>query len=272
MLVFKRYAIQSPALKPWIKFIWLFEADEYVSIKNKLLPTDSTDIILNMSTAINYLVDGQVVNAENLHVNGIRDKYSFIMQEGVLKVFGISFFSYGLYPFFRIPLFQLNSRILDLKECNYILAKNLEAILMRKDSVNRTLLGFEKILEMELDLNRVNLNHTILIKKFAQNNYEKSVSLFCHDENVCIKTFERACFKYTGLNPKTLQRIGRFQATSNQLIYGTKNNAFSDIIYDDYYDQAHFIKEFNIHTGVSPTRFLKEGISIKENANVIAMR
>lgn len=84
--------------------------------------------------------------------------------------------------------------------------------------------------------------------------------------NINIKTLERACLKYTGYTPKILRKIYRFKMVSNQLIYSSKNNNFLDLIYEnEYYDQAHFIKEFKQFSGVSPIKFIKENKTIKEN-------
>lgn len=41
---------------------------------------------------------------------------------------------------------------------------------------------------------------------------------------------------------------------------------FFDFIYEnEYYDQAHFIKEFKKFSGTSPIKFIGENKTIKEN-------
>ena len=49
MLSVTRYSIKNVRLKPWVKFIWYFETKSNILLNNKLLPTDSIDIILNLS-------------------------------------------------------------------------------------------------------------------------------------------------------------------------------------------------------------------------------
>lgn len=272
MLQFKRYAINNPQLKPWVNFIWYFETTTKITINNKLLPTVSVDIILSPYSKIEYFIEGKCTEAGAIHFNGMRNKHRVILQEGVLKVFGISFFSYGLYPFIHTPMSAFNTRIVDLKECNSRLEERLTAALelVPEGSAMEMVEKFEQALETELDLRGLNLDHIQLIKEFSQNNYEKSINQFCQQHKISVKTFERACSKYTGYNPKVLQRIGRFQAASNQLIFEEEDRSFSELAYlHDYYDQSHFIREFQSHTGVSPAEFVQEGKTIKENAELI---
>lgn len=49
MLQIVRYTIKSERLKPWVKFVWYLETASDVSLNHKLLPTDSIDVIINLS-------------------------------------------------------------------------------------------------------------------------------------------------------------------------------------------------------------------------------
>lgn len=270
-LLFERYAVTSPALQPWVKFIWRLESQEGLTINNKLLPTDSIDIVLSIQDEIEYLIEGKLIKAGSVHFNGMRNKHRFIIQKGISDVFGISFFPYGLYPFSqRRGLSSFNSRIVDLKECNSELSEKLLAALKTHGSIHDIVLQIEEALLSELDLSRINMKHIELIKMFSTNNYEIPVGLFCMENRIRIKTFERACQKYTGYTPKILQRIGRFQAAGNSLIYNKESNFADASNAEDYYDQSHFIKEFKTYSGVSPTQFIDEKITIKQNSTVIS--
>jgi len=57
MLQIVRYAIKSERLKPWVKFIWYLETVSNVSLNHKLLPTDSIDVIINLSDKIDYQIE-----------------------------------------------------------------------------------------------------------------------------------------------------------------------------------------------------------------------
>lgn len=85
-----------------------------VEIHHKLLPVNSIDFIFNLSTPIHYIKKGKPESVyKDFHFNGIMDKYSFIKQNGSLKVLGISFLPTGPYPFLNIPLSEFKNRTTD---------------------------------------------------------------------------------------------------------------------------------------------------------------
>lgn len=96
MLSATRYSIKNVRLKPWVKFIWYFETKSNILLNNKLLPTDSIDIILNLSDVMEYKIENQDYTANN-------------------SVMGISFHPFGLYPFLKIPISEFNRQIVDLE-------------------------------------------------------------------------------------------------------------------------------------------------------------
>jgi AraC-like DNA-binding protein len=64
--------------------------------------------------------------------------------------------------------------------------------------------------------------------------------------------------RHVGLTPKVLARIFRFQKFYRQWAHGLSYDIIMNQLYDDYYDQAHFSKEFKRMTGHSPQEFMAE--------------
>lgn len=134
MLSVTRYSIKNVRLKPWVKFIWYFETKSNILLNNKLLPTDSIDIILNLSDVMEYKIENQDYIASNIHFNGIRDKHGFIIQHGNIRVIGISFYPFGLYPFLKIPISEFNRQIVDLEAVSKLFAKIRRVIKSNKSN------------------------------------------------------------------------------------------------------------------------------------------
>lgn len=59
-----------------------------------------------------------------------------------------------------------------------------------------------------------------------------------------------------GLSPKQFARIVRFQQVYDRINAGADASIPLDI-YDHYYDQSHFVKEFQAFTGVTPGEYMK---------------
>ncbi len=76
------------------------------------------------------------------------------------------------------------------------------------------------------------------------------------------RTFERRFFRKVGLSPKYYARLRRIGYACN-LIAGKKKVNWPDIFYQaEFYDQAHFIKDFEEFTGRTPQQYLNENTEL----------
>lgn len=73
------------------------------------------------------------------------------------------------------------------------------------------------------------------------------------------KQFERRFKDFTGFNPKVFSRIIRFEGVvKSERTWNTHTQAAHEL---GYHDQAHFIRDFRLFTGMSPREFWKLGDS-----------
>lgn len=266
MLQIVRYTIKSERLKPWVKFIWYLETASNVSLNHKLLPTDSIDVIVNLSDKIDYQIEKQRYHAGIFHFNGMRNKPGFIMQAGKIRVFGISFYPFGLYPFLNVPMLEFNNQLNDLELISKRFVHKLEAVIHCARESSEVVIAIERALLALLDQNSGEMKNIDLVRHFCSDLQEQSINAFCKKNGLNIKTLERGCLKYTGYTPKTLVRIGRFQLASKQLIDNEENSYVELACNSGYYDQAHFIKDFQEFSGTTPGQFSKAGLTVKENS------
>src|SRR5262249_3411363 len=76
------------------------------------------------------------------------------------------------------------------------------------------------------------------------------------DAGLSERHLRRACIERTGVSPKYLRRILRFREAAQRLRGGQPSWAqFAAAC--GYYDQAHFIREFQEFAGCTPGRFLQ---------------
>ncbi len=268
MLNITRYGMTNPLLQPWVKFIWHLKTESPVSVNHKLLPSDSIDIILNLSDQIEYLIGNQRYHTEQFHVNGMRDRHGYILQKGQLNVFGISFYPFGLYPVFRHPLTDCTNQIISLEAISETLYRQFATALRNEAPAEETVRVLEDILAAAFDPDYADRDAAALLADFCLNQQFSSISGFCSKRQIHVRTFERLCLKYAGYPPKTLQRISRFQRASRLLIDYDSSEKLTELAYEtDYYDQAHFIRDFFNFSGTSPGRFIKEKNTVKANTN-----
>jgi AraC-like DNA-binding protein len=221
---------------------------------------------VNLSDKIDYQIEKQRYRAGTFHFNGMRNKPGFIMQAGKIRVFGISFYPFGLYPFLNVPMLEFGDQVNDLELVDKRFVHKLEAAIENTKETSQAVNAIEKALLLLLDQNTVEMKKIDMVRRFCSENKEQSVSCFCKKNGLNIKTLERNCLKYAGYTPKTLVRIGRFQSASKQLIYNEGNSFVELACNSGYYDQAHFIKDFQEFSGTTPGQFSKAGLTVKENS------
>jgi len=263
VLSMKRYLVKNHSLLPWVKFIWCFE-DASANIHHKLLPTDCIDVILNLANSMIYEYDGREIIAPAFHINGLRSEHSFIHHTGHIRTFGVSFYSYGLYPFVQKSIQCIQNRICSLEDLSQSLTDKLQSAVL-SDSTDEIVCNIEKVLYSELNFNPDFMIKTGYIQEFISRDDNITIQNFCTEKNINLKTFERLVVKHTGYTPQILRRIKRFQTASNQLV--CQQASLLDLTYcNSYADQAHLTKDFRSFSGKSPGMFQKEKISVKENA------
>ncbi len=78
----------------------------------------------------------------------------------------------------------------------------------------------------------------------------------------CQRTLERYFVKRTGVTPKTLMRIVRLDYLWTK-IKDEKAINYQDLVFDgNYFDQAHFIKDFKSIIGETPSYFFNRNLQI----------
>jgi len=76
----------------------------------------------------------------------------------------------------------------------------------------------------------------------------------CEWVGISRRTLERMCARYFGFAPKMLLRRERFLRSLAQFTIAGKEN-WSRALDDQYYDQAHFVREFKAFMGMTPTEY-----------------
>jgi AraC-like DNA-binding protein len=192
---------------------------------------------------------------ENPLLKGISSTSDFFNVKS--ELFGVRLFLKGFY--------QLN-----ISDCQYIVNKTIslnsfgtsdEKVLISsfynadsfEDRIN-VFRSYFKSKKKSYDLTPLQLNITEAFNYFVLNYDDERVIGNCAVHlSVSPRTIQRWFVKDIGISPKKMSRIVRFHKAVDHLLRNEKYFYF-DL---GYFDQAHFIKEFNEFTGKSPKAFLK---------------
>lgn len=195
--------------------------------------------------------------------------YSYkLFLSGQVEMIGIVFKPAGLASFFGIQTYELTEERKDLVQVFELgfwdeTIRQLNEEMEFEDKIRvleRFLIQFAERKNPEADY--VDKAANIICENFGMIRLEDLIADAC----VSRRTFERHFFQKVGLSPKYYARVRRISHVCN-LIAGKQKVNWTELFVDsNYYDQAHFIKDFIEFTGRTPEKYLKEN---QELANFI---
>jgi AraC-like DNA-binding protein len=186
-----------------------------------------------------------------------------IESTGVTGIFAVRFHPDGFAPFATIPLGMMVDRAVPLDELFGTDGIELGQHVLQATTTDERI----KICEAFL-LNRLASSESVdrMVKSsvalLLSLKGQVKISELSEELQISRRQLERRFSTVVGLSPKQLSKIVRLQTTLKMLI-NNQAASLTALAYDgEYYDQAHFIKDFRQFTGVSPKEFFKDNLKL----------
>lgn len=263
--VLKKYPVQHPLLKRYIKFFWEIDAD-CMQLNHTIIPVRNIDLKFNLSDTPHYLnINNTSHLLEKVYFSGLQDHFrnARIALKGKVHVLGICFFPEGFYPFLKIPVSECKNQVLGAGEIASFPPEIIYEKLMEATDIAARLNTLENELISILDT-RIQTPESFsrIIQSIIQSDPSMLVAEICQKNNLGIRKLERMFYKYVGISAKSYRILDRFQNSRNQL-FSSDYSKLSDIAYNnDYYDQMHFIRDFKRFAGNTPKNFIRQDNSM----------
>lgn len=248
----------SPALESVVKSYWTLSVPKEVPKgRQQILSDGCMDLIFNLGDDVyRILPDESKVAQPSVFILGQITKSMWVEPTGLVETFAARFHPGGFSYFTKVPMKDLADKDTDLRDLfDPQRVDQLEATIRQTSDVQARMAAVDAFL---IDCLESNLNVSDLVTSMID-------KIMLTDGNLQIKnelkanpsqrrTLERLFAKQVGTSPKQLCRAIRLQKTLKSMIDANKN--LTDIGYDsEFYDQAHFIKDFKGITGVTPKQF-----------------
>ncbi len=249
-------------LSRFVENIWYYESYDPTHTREKILPDGAIELIIDLGDRPQRIYEDE----GSLHfrpckkawISGERTKYIVIGVQGGSMI-GVRFRPGGAYPFFRFPISELSDSVIELDLIWGSLVEEIRDQLLEIPAPEEKLRRFEELL-----LQRVQrpLEPNRLISYAVQQLQQSPQFIAIRDlagtigitQKHLISQFERI----VGLRPKVFARVCKFQKVLN-LIEAQSRIEWAAVAYEcGYYDQAHFIKEFQNFSGVNPSSYLTQ--------------
>jgi AraC-like DNA-binding protein len=247
-------------LSQFVQCFWYWEGAPHTHTKERLMPTGEACIIFNLREEPIHIYDwkntdrfetfGQAV------LSGARSEPFVIDTLQQERVFGIQFRPGGSFPFFQMPSSEVVNQDVSL-DCMWdSAASTIRERLLESESVPAMFAAAEDALMRQL-VRPLELHPAVAFAagRFSMNPHTTSVSTVLNAIGLSHRRFSQLFHEQTGLTPKAFCRVRRFQRVLRS-INATREVEWTRIALDcGYYDQAHFIHDFQSFSGFSPTGY-----------------
>lgn len=215
------------------------------------MPDGLSTLIFNFGSPVMVRTATEQYTVAKSFFSGTISGYFDLFQQGTHEQVGIIFKPGGAYELLKIPLKEFHNKAIEL------------------DLISKTLFAdiYENMQHSPTLERRLNLVHDWLFQILGSARVDPVISQFIYrlqgQEVPATKTIAdqlgitqqhtgRLLNKYIGTNPKMLHRVVRFQKAI-QTLQQQSFKSLTDIAYqNDYFDQAHFINEFQSFAGLTP--------------------
>ena len=249
-----------PELKSLISCYWTLEVPAQADTqRQRIIPDGTIEMAFILGDDIKrYTTNDDFIIQPRAMVLGQTIAPFYIEPTGYVNTFAIRFYPYGFANFVSEPIKNLADKETPLallfEEKS---AKDLEQQIIEATNVQQRIAIMETFL-----LSKLNEKPTIdtivktTIDTLLATKGSSPINVILKEDLSKRRQLERKFKKQIGMSPKQLGKVIRLQAALKMLL-NKQRESLTHIAYEtDYYDQAHFIKDFKEFTGTNPNEFL----------------
>lgn len=252
--------IPQPPLSDFVDIIWYYEGQPVTHSRERLLPTGTIELILNLAEEQTRVYDQKLKCQKHGAVIfcGIHTEYFVIDTDSQEKVLGVHFKPGGAWPFLGVPARELKDLHLDADTLWGKIARDLRCDVLSAPTITTKLNVVERFLWNKLSLS-VNRHPAVIYALQQMRRTDLRVKEITDAIGLSQRRFIELFSDQVGLTPKTYLRIMRFQTAIQKIASSNLEPDWSQLALDcGYFDQAHFIKDFRAFSGINPTTYQRK--------------
>ncbi len=249
--------IPRPPLSALVGCLWYWEGAPATHAKERLLPNGECAIIVNLRDEPLRIYDAHDVTRYSSYghavLSGARSDCFVIDTSQEERVVGIQFRPGGAFPFFRMPASEAEGASVALDDLWPAQSRRIREQLLAAPSVDAMFAILERSLLAQL-VRPPELHPAVAcaLRHFCQCPPGGSIASLTERIGLSPRRFIELFHRQVGLTPKTFSRVRRFQQALRSF-HGRRQIDWARVALENgYYDQAHFIHDFQGFSGFTP--------------------
>jgi AraC-like DNA-binding protein len=250
----------SAPLSKLIKCFWFWEGAPTTHTKERLMPTGEASIIFNLRDEPIRIYDWRNLDQYETYgsavLAGARSEPFAIDTLQQERVFGIQFEPGGSFPFFRMSSSEVVNRDIPLEYIWRSAADTVRTRLLEARSIPEMFsIAEDELLRRLVKPPDLHPAVAYAAQRFSKNPHTATVGGVLDTIGLSHRRFTQLFQEQTGLTPKSFCRVRRFQRVLSSL-HASPRFEWTQIALDcGYYDQAHFIHDFQSFSGFTPRSY-----------------
>ena len=255
-----RHRVPRPPLDSFIESIWVYQNERRPNALERILPTGAAQLVVNLKEDQTRLYDPEhpyrPVTRSGSVLSGVQSRFQVIDTSEQEYVAGVAFKPGGTTPFMRLPAHEASDADVPLELLwGRRPTEKLREQLLESSNIDAKLDVLEAALREMWRPPGLHPAITFALATFDRAPLTTSVAAVTDAIGLSAKRFIERFKIEVGMTPKRYCRIRRFQHALTLANRGRRVEWTGVALDCGYFDQAHFIHDFHLFAGLTPTAY-----------------
>ena len=244
-------------LSPYVERYWGWKSLGNITLP-VLLPGTGMEMIFHVGSPFGIGSRGEVfLQASSAHLLCVRSRPYCLQMDGPLDFLAIRFRAGAFRHFCKIPLKELCDTTYRIETVWGKSGRELAQRIQEAPSCRSRIEWIETYLLQSLSKWGHHKSHVdIAVRQLYYQHESIQIQSLSQRMRMSRRHFERTFQAAIGITPKIFQRLSRFQQTVRELLLTKTTDYLPVALAHGYYDQSHFIREFQKFVQETPSSFL----------------
>lgn len=258
-----RYILPSEHLKEYVDYYFIIEKDSGENaLPVEVFPAPQAEMVFTYGderSSYSVIGNSEERLSSDYAVSGFFTQKAIYRNTRRLGVIMVGFKPWGIQPFIDFSISKITNQNLDIKDVYPVKLRTMEDEIRSAQTDEARISIIEKFLVSILRSHKPDLLINESVKQISGSKGQIPIHELARTFHLCEKQFKRRFVRTVGITPKLFSRLVRYQYILS-LMDNNQIKLLDIAIRTGFYDESHFIREFEDFTNTSPKSYLKNNV------------